>query len=586
MAHNSLPDTHIAAVAISENVYTYMQSYQGVIIECQGAMMTVKGTPKSEVVHRYQGGREDVRPEGPKLFTPLAAAYMQPNNRHVFYLDDKNILRGYHFNTSSRTFADTGLASLNVEPSASITRPRTGRRAIKMVSFSTKNNRWVQGAPDMIPVPPPPQPPVNVRDPPLYGTSLAAVPTRPGIGFVTGSDAELPVAFLQWDNFALAHSQGSEVEVIRTLNLRFAPHTALTTIDDGKGVHLFYTSSRDNLIKRVLISDGRASAAQEIARPTPRSALAAVIPQQRQTLDDVVGVVALEGMTLTRPVTAGSNPSIWATPTTKPAAGGKRTYTSPANAFLEDKIQSVKMVNRSDRLRNRKNPLPTNPPAVNASAANTLTAKPPARKPPAAKPFPNLPLCVNPAQPDLPLRVNPVEPANAIQPVNAQLALIRVAFEENFRVDAVISLAMGFCAALAGARILVTRKGISAPDTITTDDAIKIINVVFSEMLGTLYTRIWELDSSQYIYNIGSATLTVAVDNIAPDVVRSLSAGFNTLVNLSLSDDFAVAVVVLQIDILRQQMADIASKLPNSIARSHGMQGLPPCSFTSRPAPN
>jgi len=76
-----------------------------------------------------------------------------------------------------------------------------------MVSFSTKTNRWDVGGPDL--TPDPPQPPPVVVDPPLYGTALTTVRYRREIGFIENN--ELPVLFLQWDDLALAHAQGSRM---------------------------------------------------------------------------------------------------------------------------------------------------------------------------------------------------------------------------------------------------------------------------------------------------------------------------------------------------------------------------------------
>lgn len=86
--------------------------------------------------------------------------------------------------------------------------------AIEMVSISSKNSRWVRGVPDMTPNPPPPAVPPRVVDPPLYGTSLTAVPVRKGLEVVSGST--LPVIYLQWDSLALAHSQESRTYLLVT----------------------------------------------------------------------------------------------------------------------------------------------------------------------------------------------------------------------------------------------------------------------------------------------------------------------------------------------------------------------------------
>lgn len=69
--------------------------------------------------------------------------------------------------------------------------------AIKTASYSGRDNKWVRNKPDL-------------RDPPLYGTALTAVPPRGGILVAPqGSvDARQPVLYLQLDNLRLAHAQG------------------------------------------------------------------------------------------------------------------------------------------------------------------------------------------------------------------------------------------------------------------------------------------------------------------------------------------------------------------------------------------
>ena len=70
--------------------------------------------------------------------------------------------------------------------------------AVKMVSFAGRHRTWELG-------------PANLRDPPLYGTSLTAVPPRTGIlgrGKVNPKNEGQPVYYLQLDNNAVGSGQG------------------------------------------------------------------------------------------------------------------------------------------------------------------------------------------------------------------------------------------------------------------------------------------------------------------------------------------------------------------------------------------
>jgi hypothetical protein len=106
----------------------------------------------------------------------------------------------------------------------------------------------------------------------------------------------------------------TEVQIVQELDLRFAPHTSLTAVDDGETCYCFYTSSRNNNIKMITIKDDRASPAQIVATPTPRSAIAAVLPTKdrivlfHQSLDAEVGAVNLVGVTFTRVQISAANP--------------------------------------------------------------------------------------------------------------------------------------------------------------------------------------------------------------------------------------------------------------------------------------
>ncbi|KAI1170076.1 hypothetical protein F4777DRAFT_595574 [Nemania sp. FL0916] len=328
-----LPDTALTTLSVGNNVYTYAQTYDGILVECQGQLKDVTDRTtrqvfrttysyrkQFEVLARYE---DDEVPAGaPKLFTPLAAAYIL-SDRCLFYLDEDNVIRGVR-STNDPWAPETSLAALNVHCAhysqlTAITLSRNGFQAIclyyqntdrdagiEMLGLSTKNNTWVKGRPDMTPNPPPPQPAVRVVDPPLYGTSLTAVLARDGLRVIDGENSWLPVVYLQWDTLALAHSQDSQVETIRSLDLRFAPHTSLTAVDDGRNLYCFYTSSRNNSIRMVVVKDGKASAPQDIATPTPRSSIAAVMPNNDrivlfyQSLNADVGSVELNSITFVR----------------------------------------------------------------------------------------------------------------------------------------------------------------------------------------------------------------------------------------------------------------------------------------------
>ncbi|KAF4627645.1 hypothetical protein G7Y89_g10511 [Cudoniella acicularis] len=340
-----LPDTALTALAVGKDVYTYAQTDEGVLVECRGQLKTVRGNQdiysyqfQNHVLARYED--DEVPDSAPKLFTPLAAACIG-STRYLFYVDDKNFIHGVQ-SRSTPWPEDTGLLQLHI-PCAhysqltAITISKNNFQAIclyyqtpnrdaaiELLSYSTKNGRWVAGAPDMTPNPPPPAPPPRVVDPPLYGTSITAVPVRNGLHVIPQSS--LPVVYLQWDTLALCSFAGFsiEVETIRTLDLRFAPHTSLTTVDDGATLYCFYTSSQNNHIKMIAIKDGKASEPQTVATPTPRSAIAAVIPSRDrivlfyQTLNFEAGKVELQGMTFQRLATSSTNP--W------PAAQAKSTH--------------------------------------------------------------------------------------------------------------------------------------------------------------------------------------------------------------------------------------------------------------------
>jgi hypothetical protein len=80
--------------------------------------------------------------------------------------------------------------------------------AVKMVSFAGLHRTWELGA-------------ANLRDPPLHGTSITAVPPRAGILGRSNSDTSnvgQPIYYLQLDTNALGSGQGTAGT--KTLSIR------------------------------------------------------------------------------------------------------------------------------------------------------------------------------------------------------------------------------------------------------------------------------------------------------------------------------------------------------------------------------
>ena len=75
-----LPDTAITAMAVGgKDVYAYVQIMTGALVECEGVL---EGNPEVyaferniTVMSRYRRGKELA--DAPKLYTPLAAAYLK-----------------------------------------------------------------------------------------------------------------------------------------------------------------------------------------------------------------------------------------------------------------------------------------------------------------------------------------------------------------------------------------------------------------------------------------------------------------------------------------------------------------------------
>lgn len=71
-----LPDTSITSMAKGgKDVYAYVQIMSGALVECQGTVDDVYiFDQNNHVLSRYRN--KQIVPDAPKLFTPLAAAYL------------------------------------------------------------------------------------------------------------------------------------------------------------------------------------------------------------------------------------------------------------------------------------------------------------------------------------------------------------------------------------------------------------------------------------------------------------------------------------------------------------------------------
>ena len=195
------------------------------------------------------------------------------NHKYVFYLDDNNILHDQYDNGNGDykhgTLAGLKIQCAHYSAIAAVTikgrvvnhmcvfyQAPTRDGAVKMVSFAGRHRVWELG-------------PANLRDPPLYGTSLTAVPPRAGIlgrGKVDPKNEGQPIYYLQMDNNAVGSGQGTAGMTVISLSysplltfytieplplsgydrddkpLSFSPHTSLTAVDNGYQLHLIYKS--------------------------------------------------------------------------------------------------------------------------------------------------------------------------------------------------------------------------------------------------------------------------------------------------------------------------------------------------------
>jgi hypothetical protein len=254
-----LPNTSLTSLSVGPRIFAYAQGYHGNLIEFQGRLQTSKkfenfyysnGHTSIGPTARWRHG--EIQPTAPKMFTPLAAASLEDTRasispkvvlkeahvkQYLIYLNDDNILHDVVYEDSewkegtlskyeqvdgrpgvrcapySKLAAAT--VTLNSKPTICVyyqTDEKNG--SVSVISF-TPGNSW-NGLERILALL------LELKDPPLYGTSLTTVKPRQGITVAkadkkdsqAAKDAaetakQLPVVYLQWDTNALAHGQGT-----------------------------------------------------------------------------------------------------------------------------------------------------------------------------------------------------------------------------------------------------------------------------------------------------------------------------------------------------------------------------------------
>ncbi|OAL39940.1 hypothetical protein AYO20_00853 [Fonsecaea nubica] len=326
-----LPDSGITSMVMGNDIFAFAQTYEGDIYQFVGNVEKSSefcGLRKKSnvIIERLKG--KNPKPDAPKLFTPIAAVSFTDrlnkpmSERYVFYLDDKNILHD-QYDLGNGDYQHGKLAELKIECAhysslAAVTirgdvvnhmcvfyQALTRDGAVKMVSFAGLHRTWQHGG-------------ANLRDPPLYGTSLSAVPPRAGILGRSSSDKSnqgQPIYYLQLDNHALGSGQGTagmnvmprSSSLILTFNtteplplagydcdgkpVAFSPHTSLTAVDNGIHLHLIY-KSHSGKVKAVRIDPKEGLLLPELffhdVDVAPRSAIAACIAPNTGTTTSIV----------------------------------------------------------------------------------------------------------------------------------------------------------------------------------------------------------------------------------------------------------------------------------------------------------
>ncbi|KIW81548.1 hypothetical protein Z517_04574 [Fonsecaea pedrosoi CBS 271.37] len=308
-----LPDSGITSMVMGNDIFAFVQTYEGDIYQFVGNVENSSvfyGSRKKSnvIIERLKG--MNPKPDAPKLFTPIAAVSFTDqlnkpmSERYVFYLDDKNILHD-QYDLGNGDYQHGKLAELKIECAhysslAAVTirgdvvnhmcvfyQALTRDGAVKMVSFAGIHRTWQHGG-------------ANLRDPPLYGTSLSAVPPRAGILGRSGSDKSnqgQPIYYLQLDSHALGSGQGT-AEPLPLAGydcdgkpVAFSPHTSLTAVDNGIHLHLIY-KSHSGQVKAVRIDPKEGLLLPELffhdVNVAPRSAIAACIAPNTGTTTSIV----------------------------------------------------------------------------------------------------------------------------------------------------------------------------------------------------------------------------------------------------------------------------------------------------------
>ncbi|KAH0562957.1 hypothetical protein GP486_002480 [Trichoglossum hirsutum] len=308
---NYLPNTSLTTLSIGSKIYAYSQTFHGQLREVQGRLQTEKnriyyseGYTTISPTARWRDP-PDIEPGAPKMFTPLAAASIA-ETRYLIYVSDDNILfdvvyenGGWKPGTLSQAKMPDGrtgvrCATYSKLAAATVTFNRGSmicvyyqkpdhEGPVGMVAYAPAKGGWITDLAKVLGIV------TDLKDPPLYATSLTAVKPRKGLTLprepgVQPEIEELPVVYFQWETNALAHGQGTNLAPIPGLEkLALSPHTSLTAVDDGTNLYCFYKSN-DNSIRMIRIEGGIAKPATDklIGTPTPRSSIAAVMPLQHQ----------------------------------------------------------------------------------------------------------------------------------------------------------------------------------------------------------------------------------------------------------------------------------------------------------------
>ncbi|KAK4197777.1 hypothetical protein QBC40DRAFT_267272 [Triangularia verruculosa] len=297
MSFNFLPNTALAAcVNEAGEIFTYAQTYNGELVEIKGKLA---GSPATYQVTGDQTGIGLTKESGSvpaKRFTPLAAINSKSiyynAKRLVFFADKQNYLRDIYFNGNKWVEGDLYDKKWTCAPYSKLAAVRlvndggydfvclyyqdtsdTGN--IVLVNHSPSYG-WQTGNPPL-------------DDPPLYGTSLTAVPPQPGIEVIqynTPTDTCDPVVFFQYDKLELGSSQdqGSNDYATYSINdktITLSAHSPITAVDDGSSFWAFYTTDLQNQIFRLKVdAAGAVTQPQPVVlanNPIPGSSLASVI---------------------------------------------------------------------------------------------------------------------------------------------------------------------------------------------------------------------------------------------------------------------------------------------------------------------